>query len=333
MRLGITIPLDGFQNRNFIDLVRHAEKLGYADAWSFETMQGDGITPIAAAATVTERIRLGTAILPVFTRSPALLAMSAAGLQQFSGGRFILGVGISTPTIVQQWMGVPYEKPVTRLRETVEALRAIFSGQKVSMQGKTVRIDGFRLGTPLDTPPPIYVGAQGELMLRTAGELGDGAIVNFITPETFPQMLAHIREGARKAGKPTTGIEVACRILVAVDQEEEVVREQLRRELTGYLTVPQYNKFFQWIGYENEARTAITAWNAGDRKRALASVPDSMIESIFVFGAPERWARRLKDYEKAGITSTALQFVSYAAAPEEKRARIMRAMESLSAAW
>jgi probable F420-dependent oxidoreductase len=333
MRLGITIPLDGFQNRHFIELVRHAEKLGYADAWSYETMVGDGITPIAAAASVTERIRFGTAILPVFTRSPALLAMSAAGLQNLSGGRFILGVGISTPTIVQQWMDVPYEKPVTRLRETVEALRAIFSGQKVSMKGKTVAIDGFRLGAHMENPPPIYVGAQGELMLRTAGEVGDGTIVNFITPETFPQMLAHIREGARKAGKQTGAIEVACRIVFAIDQEEDVVREQLRRELTAYLTVPQYNKFFQWIGYEKEARTALTAWNAGDRKKALASVPDQMMESIFIYGTPDRWAKRLKDYEKAGITSTALQFTSYAKDPEEKRKRIMRAMEALSSAW
>jgi probable F420-dependent oxidoreductase len=296
-------------------------------------MVGDGITPIAAAASVTERIRFGTAILPVFTRSPALLAMSAAGLQNLSGGRFILGVGISTPTIVQQWMDVPYEKPVTRLRETVEALRAIFSGQKVSMKGKTVAIDGFRLGAHMENPPPIYVGAQGELMLRTAGEVGDGTIVNFITPETFPQMLAHIREGARKAGKQTGAIEVACRIVFAIDQEEDVVREQLRRELTAYLTVPQYNKFFQWIGYEKEARTALTAWNAGDRKKALASVPDQMMESIFIYGTPDRWAKRLKDYEKAGITSTALQFTSYAKDPEEKRKRIMRAMEALSSAW
>jgi len=333
MRLGITIPLEGFQNIHFVDLVRHAEKLGFSDAWSYETASGDGITPLAAAASVTERMRLGTAILPVFTRSPALMALSAANLQQLSGGRFILGVGISTPTIVQQWMGVPYEKPITRLRETVEALRAMFSGQKVSMKGKTVQFDGFRVGIPMETPPPIFVGAQGELMLRTAGEIGDGTVVNFITPEAFPQMLAHIREGARKAGKQTANIEVACRIVLAVDQEEDVVREQLRRELTGYLTVPQYNKFFQWIGYENEARTALAAWNAGDRKRALAAVPDQMMESIFVFGSPDRWAKRLKDYEKAGITSTALQFTSYLKDPDQKRARILRAMQTLSAAW
>jgi len=131
MRLGITIPLDGFQNRHFAELVQHAEKLGFADAWSYETLASDAFTPVAAAAAVTERIRLGTAIVPVFTRPAALIALSAASIQQFSGGRFVLGVGISTPTIVEQWMGVPYKLPLTRLRETVAALRAAFSGQKI----------------------------------------------------------------------------------------------------------------------------------------------------------------------------------------------------------
>jgi len=333
MRLGITIPLDGFQNRHFTELVRHAEKLGFSDAWSFETFQTDAFAPVAAAAAVTERMRLGTAIVGVFSRPPALIAMSAASVQQISAGRFILGLGISTPTIVEQWMGVPYKLPITRLRESVVALRAAFSGQKVAMAGKTVNINGFRLATPLETAPPIFIGAQGEQMLRVAGEIGDGTIVNFITPETFPQMLAQIREGARRGSKTNDEIEVACRIVVAVDDDEELVRENLRRELTAYLTVPQYNKFFQWIGYGNEARAAIDAWNAGDRKKALSLVPDSMMESVFVFGTPERICNRLRNYQHAGITATALQFTSYLAKPEEKRARIMGAMEALSADW
>jgi len=333
MRLGITIPLDGFQNRHFAELVQHAEKLGFADAWSYETLASDAFTPVAAAAAVTERIRLGTAIVPVFTRPAALIALSAASIQQFSGGRFVLGVGISTPTIVEQWMGVPYKLPLTRLRETVAALRAAFSGQKVTMLGKTVKIDGFRLSAPLETPPPIYIGAQGELMLRTAGEIGDGAIVNYITPETFPQMLNEIRQGARKAGKSADSLDIACRILVAVDEEQEVVRENLRRELTGYLTVPQYNRFFQWIGYGGEARSALEAWNAGDRRKALSLVPDYMLESIFVFGTAEQIVHRLRDYEQAGITTTALQFTSFQPDPEQKRRRVMGAMEAVAAAW
>ena len=333
MRLGITIPLDGFQNRHFVELVQHAEKLGFADAWSYETLAGDAFTPVAAAAAVTERIRLGTAIVPVFTRPAALIALSAAAVQQFSGGRFVLGVGISTPTIVEQWMGVPYELPLTRLRETVAALRAAFSGQKVTTSGKAVRINGFRLGTPPETPPPIYVGAQGELMLRTAGEIGDGAIVNYITPETFPRMLNEIRQGAHKAGKNADSLDIACRILVAVDDEQEVVRENLRRELTGYLTVPQYNRFFQWIGYGDEARNALEAWNAGDRRKALSLVPDYMLDSIFVFGTAGQIVQRLRDYEQAGITTTALQFTSFQPDPEQKRRRVMGAMEAIAAAW
>jgi probable F420-dependent oxidoreductase len=334
MKLGITLPLDGFHNRHFAQLVKHAERLGYADGWSYETFQGDAITPLAAAATVTERMRLGTAIISAFTRPPALIALSAAGIQQLSGGRFVLGIGISTPTIVQEWMGVPYQFPVTRLKETVKAVRTAFTGQKVTVEGKTVRINGFRLATAPPTPPPIYLAAQGEKMLRTAAEIGDGVIVNYITPEAFPtKMLPHIHGGAAKAGHDPNTIDIACRILVAIDHEEDKVRENLRRELTAYVTVPQYNKFFQWLGYEDEARTALEAWTAGDRKKALASLPDSMMEAIYILGTPDKIVSRLRAYEKAGITTTALQFVSYAPDPAERRARILRAIEMLAEAW
>jgi len=333
MRLGITVPLDGFQNPHFADLVRHAERAGFTDAWSYETFHGDAFVPVAAAAVVSERMRLGTAIVPVFTRPAALIAISAASMQRISGGRFILGVGISTPTIVEQWMGVPYKMPVTRLRETVESLRLIFTGQKVTVAGKTVHINGFRLAGPVEPPPPIYVGAQGALMLRTAGEIGDGVIVNYITPETFAPLLEHIREGARSAGKPTDSIDIACRIQVAVDPEEDVVRENLRRELTAYVTVPQYNKFFREIGYENEARAAFEAWNAGDRKKALQSIPKEMVEAIYVLGSPARIAKRLHEYEKAGITTTTLQFTSFAPDHAERRTRVLKAIETLASNW
>jgi probable F420-dependent oxidoreductase len=333
MRLGITVPLDGFQNTHFGELVQHAERAGFTDAWSYETFHGDAFVPLGAAAIASQKMRLGTAIVPVFTRPAALIAISSATLQRISGGRFILGVGISTPTIVEQWMGVPYKMPVTRLRETVEALRAAFTGQKVTTTGKTVHINGFRLSGPVDPPPPIYVGAQGPLMLRTAGEIGDGVIVNYITPETFGPLLEHIREGARSAGKPTDNIDICCRIQVAVDPEEEIVRENLRRELTAYVTVPQYNKFFREIGFENEAREAFEAWNAGDRKKALQSIPQTMVESLYVLGSPDRIAKRLHEFEAAGITTSTLQFTSFAPNHTERRARILKAIETLASNW
>ena len=165
-------------------------------------------------------------------------------------------------------------------------------------------------------------------MLRTAGEIGDGVIVNYITPETFAPLLEHIREGARGAGKPTDNLDIACRIMVAVDPEEDVVRENLRRELTAYVTVPQYNKFFREIGYENEARVAFEAWNAGDRKKALQSIPETMVESIYVLGSPDRIAKRLHEYEKAGITTSTLQFTSFAPDHAERRKRILQAIST-----
>jgi probable F420-dependent oxidoreductase len=330
MRLGITIPLEGFQNRGLLDLARRAESLGYTDVWSMESFSNDAFAPLAAAAAVTERLRLGTAIVPVFTRPPALIAMSAATVQQISNGRLILGLGISTPVIVQQWMGVPFKKPVTLVRETVEALRAIFAKNRVVMAGKTIKIDGFRLDFELDTPPPIFLGAQGPLMLRTAGEIGDGIITNFVTPEALPAMLEHVNQGARAAGKDPASLDVVCRIVAVVDEDIEQTRTELRRYLTAYATVPQYNQFFRGIGFEHEVSEAIAAWNAGDRKKALQCMSDRMIDSIFVFGNPDACRKRLQAYAAAGVTTATLLLTSFARDLEKKRASLLHAMEALA---
>ncbi len=198
------------------------------------------------------------------------------------------------------------------------------------MAGKAIKIDGFRLDMRLDTPPPIHIAAQGETMLRTAGEIGDGLVTNFIAPDKLPQMLAHVHEGAKAAGRNAGHFDVVCRIMAAVDEDEGVVVPLMRRALTAYLTVPQYNKFFQEIGYDNEARLAMDAWKAGDRKKAVSAVPDEMVDSIFLIGSADKCRARLKEYEKAGVTATALQLSSFAATPEERRAKILRALERLA---
>jgi probable F420-dependent oxidoreductase len=333
MRLGITIPFEPFQNRHIVDLVRVADRCGYTDAWSFESFSTDGFTPLAAAAMISERMRLGTAIIPVFTRPPALIAMSAATINQMSAGRYVLGLGISTPNIVQQWMGIPFEHPHPRLRETVAAIRAIFRGEKVTLTGKTVRINGFRLDMTLDVPPPpIYIGAQGSRMLRLAGELGDGLIVNFITAEMLPGMLEYTRAGMRAVGKDPSNLDVVCRIIVAADEDETVARSMLRRSLTAYLTVPQYNRFFSEMGYANEAGTAMELWQRGERKQAVESIPDRMLEAIYVIGDAKRCRQRIDEFIRAGVTTTALQFVSFAQTAEERRSRILRAIENVARA-
>ncbi|HEY2663499.1 MAG TPA: LLM class flavin-dependent oxidoreductase [Candidatus Binataceae bacterium] len=330
LRPGITVPLEPFHNRHLVELVRRAEELGYNDAWSAESFTTDAFSPLTAVAAVTKKMRLGTAIVPVFTRPPALIAMSSATVQMLSEGRFILGLGISTKTIVQRWMGVPFEKQVTRLKETVQALRAAFSREKVNLDGKTVKIDGFRLDLPMETPPPIYISAQGTQMLRIAGEIGDGLLTNFVTPEALPAMLKHVHEAARAAGKDPAKFDVVARIIAAVDEDADAAREVLRRSLTPYVTAPQYNKFFREYGFDQEAAEIIAAWDAGDRKKALQLIPDRMVESIFVFGTADQCRKRLDQFAAAGVKTSALMITSLAKTPEQRRAKIMHAIEALA---
>src|ERR1700722_16593316 len=280
---------------------------------------------------LSEKMLFGCAIIPVFTRPAPLIAMSTVTVNELAGGRFILGLGISTPNIVGQWMGVRFHKPVTQIRETVEALRAIFRGEKATLAGAKVKINGFRLDTAITHPPKIYIGAQGAKMLRLAGVIGEGVIFNFITPEKVAPMLDNTRDGMRAAGKDPAGLDVVCRIICAVDEDEAVARTLFRRSLTAYVTVPQYNKFFREIGYEKEAMIAIDSWNAGDRKKALETIPDEMVEKIFVFGTAEKCRRRLDDYARVWIPTTALQFSSFARTPEERRVKVLRAIERLAA--
>lgn len=322
--------MEPFQNSHFAELIRAAERLGYTDAWTYESFGADGFVPASAAAIASERMRIGTAIVPVYTRPAPLIAMSAVTLNQLSGGRFILGLGVSTPTIVEQWMGVPYRKPITMMRETVAALRAIFRGEKVNFEGQLVKIGGFRLDLPIDSPPPIYIGAQGSRMLRLGGEIADGLIVNFVTPETLPKMLDHARDGMRAAGKNPASLDAVCRIMIAVDEDEAKVRSLMRRALTAYVTVPQYNAYFKEIGYAAEAEGAIGAWDAGDRKGAVACISEEMVDNIFVIGTAAQCRRRLEDYARAGVTATALQFFCLAPSHEERRARIVRALEQIA---
>jgi alkanesulfonate monooxygenase SsuD/methylene tetrahydromethanopterin reductase-like flavin-dependent oxidoreductase (luciferase family) len=189
------------------------------------------------------------------------------------------------------------------------------------------------MNVTLDTPVPIYLGAQGAKMLRLVGEIADGLITNFITPATLPGMIAHVREGQRAAGKDTNApLDVVCRIFVAIDEDTDALRGELRRHLTAYMTVPQYNNFFREIGFEREATAAAEAWNAGDRKAALAAVPDRMLEEIYVFGSLDHCRARLAEYAKAGVTATALEPTSFVPDPKERRARILRAIERLAPA-
>jgi probable F420-dependent oxidoreductase len=330
-RLGITLPIDPFINSRIGETVRLADQCGYTDAWTFEANSSDAFSPIAAMAMLSSKLRFGTAIVPVYTRPAALIAMSAATVQNLSGGRFILGIGISSPAIVQSWMGVPYVKTHTRTRETVDAVRAMMKGEKYSVDGKSMKINNFRMDLTLDVPPPpIYLGAQGSAMCRMAGEIGDGLITNFVTTDSLPGMIEHTREGMRAAGKDPSQLDVVCRINVALGEDAATARGLFKRNLAAYITVPGYNKFFREIGYENEAGKAMELWNRGERKAALESLPNEMVDRIYVFGDAKTCRARVEEFFKAGVTTTALQFISFAQSREERGARLLKGLKDFA---
>ncbi len=285
-RWGLTLPLTGFPLSDQGDLVRRAEAAGYTDLWSGETNGPDGFTPLALAATWTEDVRLGTGVVGVYTRGPALLAQQAAALSDASGGRFALGIGASSDRIVEGWNRMPFERPLSKMSETIDYLRGVFDGDRVD--------GGFKLERAPDDEIPIIVAALRGKMLALAVERGDGAFTNFLPLSGLPQV-ADALTGARE------GFELLCRFFCIPGKREEI--EPLARfMLASYGTVPVYEAFFRWLGHGEQIDEMVEAWNARDRERATAAAPWELIEQIFILGSPEEMRERLNEFVDGGIT-------------------------------
>src|SRR5256712_8961684 len=238
-RWALSVPVDGFSLAELPELAREGERLGYADAWSYEADGLDCFTPLAAVATAT-RLRLGTAIANVFTRCPATLAMSAAAIADLAPGRFCLGLGAGSQPIVEAWNGGKFALPATRVREMTSVVRAALAGERVVFSGKTLTVDGFRLTRPPQHPVPIYIAALRPGMLQVAGELGDGVILNWLSAGDVPRVVALVREAAARAGRDPQAGEITARLLVHVDPPGGEADVGGRRHVTAHLNLPGY---------------------------------------------------------------------------------------------
>jgi len=296
-RYGMTIPMAGVPLSEHRDWFREMVDLGYTDLWSSEAGGHDGFTPLAMAAAWAPEVRLGIAIIPAYTRGPALLAMSVASLAEAAPGRFVMGI---SNVIVERWNGIPFEQPYARVRDTVKFLRKALSGEKVDEAYETFSVKGYRLQMPpLAQQPPILVGALRQGMLKLAGRLGDGAILNWLSAEDVKTVAPYVHAGGE-------GKEIVARLFVVPTADRTAARAIARRAIAAYLTVPVYAAFHEWLGRTELLEGLWSHWKAGDRKAALEAIPDEVVDDLVIHGSPEECRDHVERYRAAGVATPVL---------------------------
>ncbi len=311
-RWGITLPLSGMPLSGQRDLVTTLPDLGYTDAWSSEVNGADAFTPLALAAQWTSKqgtggagspaaggLRLGTAVANIYTRGPALLAMSAATLAGLAPGRFVLGIGVSSPAVVTDWNGIAMDRPYQRARDTLAFLRRALAGEKVSMAAETFTISGFRLDPAPVPPPALALAALRPGMVSLAAAMSDGAITNWLAPADVPAV--------RAVAGPDC--ELIARIFVCPTADAGLARGIGRRMIAAYLTVPAYAAFHDWLGRGPRFGPMRAAWAAGDRKAALAAIDDDLVDELVVHGPPGYCRERVAEYQAAGLDTPVIAIV------------------------
>ena len=288
---GLTVPLFGHALPEQREIVTELADLGYTDLWSAELNGIDAFTPLVLASQWTDRLRFGTAIVPVYTRGPGCLAMTAATLADLAPGRFMLGVGTSTPVVVRQWNDIPFDKPYQRSRDMLRFLRAALAGGKVTEKYETFSVNGFRLERPPAVPPTLALAALRPQMVRLAADESDAAITNWLSPADVPKV--------REAAGPDC--ELIARIFVCPTTDDATARAIARRALTGYLTVPAYFAFHEWLGRRPVLQPMMDAWTAGDRRGAGALIPDEVVDDLVIHGDFDHCRERVDAYRTAGL--------------------------------
>jgi probable F420-dependent oxidoreductase len=313
LRWGITIPLPGVSLADHREILREIVDFGYTDCWTMETSGFDAFTPLALAAAWAPELRLGTAIASVFTRGPALLAQSAAALADAAPGRFVLGIGSSSETMVTGWNGLPFDAPYERVRDTLRFLRRALAGERVDEAFPSFESHGFRLDRPPEAVPPVYLAALQRDMLRLAAREADGVMLSLVGVRDLPRVLETLDEGARSravAPSPSAGVDVVLRVGVWPTEDRARAREHARRVVAGYLTVPAYAAMTEWLGHGEVLAPIARAWKAGDRRAAVEAVPDALVDALFIHGSPGACREQLEAFRAAGVATPVVSLLS-----------------------
>lgn len=326
MKLGINIGYSGAEMSVPMDLVRSVEALGYDSVWTAEAYGSDAITPLAYIAALTTRIKLGTAILQVPARTPAMCAMTMSTLDALSGGRVLVGLGLSGPQVVEGWHGVPYGKPAARMREYVEILRAIWErAEPVSYHGEEYQMPyaspgATGLGKPLKSilhgrQLPVYLATMGPVNIRTTAELADGWLPIWFSPQRMGMFRPHLEEGFRRAGggKTWKDFDIVAGCTVAVGENVKMLLAMQKPMLALYMggmgarEKNFHNDMAVKYGYGEAAARIQELYLAGRKAEAAEAVPDELCDEMSLVGPVERISERYRAWEDAGVTTMLVQ--------------------------
>ena len=320
MKLGLLAGYAGRKIRIPLEAIRHAEKLGYDSVWTSEAYGSDAVTPAAWILANTKKIRVGTAIMQMPARTPAMAAMTAMTLAQLSGDRFIVGVGASGPQVIEGWHGVAYGKPVTRLKEYVQIMRRVFAREDaLSFDGKEYQIPyrgpgATGLGKPLksilhcERPIPIYAATLTPAGVQAAAEVADGFFPVWMDPEQYHVFQEPVEKGLAAAGggKSLANFDIAPFVTAVMGDDVKACMAPLRAHMALYIggmgakDKNFYNDYATRLGFGGPAKQIQDLYLAGRKEEAAAQVPDALIDACHLVGPAARIKDRLQRWIAAG---------------------------------
>jgi probable F420-dependent oxidoreductase len=304
VKLGVAmLSLANEPIRAGIETAREAESLGYSCLWLPEVSGPDALVALGALTAHTRSIELATGVVPIQIRTPAVLGTAFLTLNELSEGRAIAGLGVSSPIIVERWHGASYRKPLTAMRECVEIMRQLFRDGRVKFDGAVYKAE-LRLRMPIlqKRAPRIYLAALNPPMLRLAGEVADGVLLNYSPAEAVAKQVAVVREAAKAAGRNADDLDYAVFARMCVTDEAEAARLAFKRELATYAFVESYQKMFASIGMEREMAEVRRMWHAGQRDQAPTAISDASADKLGSFGTADRARDFIARFRAAGIT-------------------------------
>jgi F420-dependent oxidoreductase-like protein len=344
MKLGVHIGYWGLglSSQDQREIVQEAERLGYDSVWAAEAYGSDAATVLGWLAGLTETIKLGTSIFQMPARSPAMTAMTAATIDQLSGGRMLLGIGSSGPQVAEGWHGQRFARQIQRTREYVEVVRMALGRERVVYDGETLTLplpDGPGRALKLTIAPlqeriPIYLAAIGPNNTKLAGEIADGWIPTLFSPEHVAEFVPLLQEGAARAGRTLDGFDIAPQVNVCITDDLESGRNLMRPFIALYVggmgsrEKNFYNQLVQRYGFEEEARDVQDLYLDGKREEAMARLSDELIDTVSICGPPEHVRERLAVYRDAGVGTLGISPLAFT---KDERLAQLRLVAELAA--